>query len=186
MSNNHQQFNEGMEQGDLKRLVHAEMHIDEYKSKLGRDKDVVVLSFKVGGKEPAQDLVSFCEKGYPWIIDADTSSGEMEDGDYLVFVELERTKDLPAQIIELLDDMVNLTEQRMSEWRIRYRSETTDNPATEEAISGLVPLTPEAYEQRYGKADIDKLKAAAGVKVTTKAPKNEYTEALRNLAGIVR
>ena len=38
---------EGLEQNDLKRLVHDEMHIDEFKSKLGRDEDVVVISFKV-------------------------------------------------------------------------------------------------------------------------------------------
>ena len=33
---------EGLEQGDLKRLVHPELHIDEFKSKLGDDCDVVV------------------------------------------------------------------------------------------------------------------------------------------------
>jgi hypothetical protein len=38
----------------------------------------------------------------------------------------------------------------------------------------------------YGQEDIDQLKSAAGVKVTTKAPKNDYTESLRNLAGIIR
>ena len=37
---------EGLEQGDLKRLIHDELHVDEFKSKLGRDEDVCVVSFK--------------------------------------------------------------------------------------------------------------------------------------------
>jgi hypothetical protein len=41
------QFNEGLESEDLKRLVNNDLHIDEFKSKLGKDSDVVVLSFKI-------------------------------------------------------------------------------------------------------------------------------------------
>lgn len=83
-------LNEGLEKNNLKRLVHPELHIDEYKSKLGKDEDVVVISFKITGREPAEDLVNFIEKGYDWVIDADVSSGEMSDGDYVVFVECDR------------------------------------------------------------------------------------------------
>jgi hypothetical protein len=48
----------------------------------------------------------------------------------------------------------------------------------------MIPLTAEEYNNEYGQTAIDKLKAIAGVKVTTKAPKNEYTESLRAMAGI--
>ena len=61
---------EGLGHGDLRRLVHDELHIDEFKSKLGEDRDVVVVSFKVAGKSPAQDVVDFLEKSYDWVIDA--------------------------------------------------------------------------------------------------------------------
>jgi len=131
MSNQHQQhrqqFNEGLEQGDLKRLVHPELHIDEFKSKLGRDEDVCVVSFKIASKEPAADVVSFVEKGYEWVIDADVSSGEMDDGAYLVFVELDRDTKLPVHIIEMMEDLMNLTEQDLGEWRLRYQTSTTDH-----------------------------------------------------------
>ena len=52
-NNNHnsQQFNEGLEYGDLKRLIHPELHVDEFKSKMGDDSDIVVISFKVVDKE---------------------------------------------------------------------------------------------------------------------------------------
>jgi hypothetical protein len=181
---NKHQLNEGLEGGDLKRLVHPELHIDQYKSKLGRDEDVAVLSFKVAGKEPGEDLVSFCEKGYEWVIDADVSSGELDDGDYLVFVELERDFDLPKHVVELINDMNNLTEQKIGDWRIRYGTSSTDHDATVNSIADLVPLTAKSYKQKYGKDDIDKMKAIAGVKIDTKAPKNDFTESLRVAAGL--
>jgi hypothetical protein len=40
-------------------------------------------------------------------------------------------------------------------------------------------------EQEDIHVELDKLKAVAGVKVDTKAPKNEYTESLRIAAGIL-
>lgn len=177
-------LSEGLEKNDLYRLVHPELHIDEFKSKLGRDEDVCVLSFKVSGKEPGLDLANFIEKGYDWIIDADLSSGEMEDGDYIVFVECERSADLPKNIIIMMNDIMNITNQDLSEWRMRYRSSTKDFDITEENIKSIVPLTDRDYLQRYGHEELDKLKSASGVKVKTKAPNNELTEALRIAAGI--
>jgi hypothetical protein len=189
---------ENLEMGDLARLVHDELHIDEYKSKMGTDADVCVISFKVAGKEPSADLVSFIEKGYDFVLDADVSSGEKEGGDYLVFVELERTDKLPEQIIEIMEDIMNLTEQKIDDWRVRYYKSTTDNELTRESLANIVPLTPEAYDAKYGDEDeevdstepeditqdLDAMKAAAGVPVTTTAPKNEYTESLRVAAGL--
>ena len=174
---------EGLEQGDLKRLVHTEMHIDEFKSKLGRDEDVVVISLKVTGKEPAVDIVNFVEKGYEWVIDADVSSGEMEDGDYIVFIECDRDPAVASNVMSLMDDLMNLTEQDISEWRVRYRS-GRDHELTEKNLQDMIPKTPSEYREQFGHQQIDKLKAAAGVKVTTKAPKNDVTESLRIAAGI--
>ena len=189
---------ENLEMGDLTRLVHNELHIDEYKSKMGTDADVCVISFKVSGKEPSADLVSFIEKGYDFVLDADVSSGEKEGGDYLVFVELERTDKLPEQIIEIMEDIMNLTEQKIEEWRVRYYKSTSDNDLTQESLANVIPLTPEAYDAKYGDEDeevdstepeditkdLDAMKAVAGVPVTTTAPKNEYTESLRVAAGL--
>lgn len=190
---------ENLEAGDLKRLIHNELHIDEYKSKMGTDEDVCVISFKVSGKEPGADLVSFIEKGYDFVLDADVSSGEKEGGDYLVFVELQRSEDLPTQIMEIMNDLLNLTEQTIEEWRVRYYKSTVDSELTEEVLADIIPLTPQAYDAKYGEdeeevdvgeperditQDLDAMKAAAHVPVTTTAPKNEYTESLRVAAGL--
>lgn len=173
-----------IEYGDLKRLVHTELHIDEFESKLGENKDVVVVSFKVAGKEPGQDICSFVEKGYDWVLDADVSAGELNDGDYLVFVELPRDEDSAEHIVEMMEDLMNLTEQEISDWRVRYRHDSSEHPLDVEALRTIVPHNAQEYDSRFGHKEIDQLKTAAGVKVTTKAPKNEFTESLRIAAGI--
>ena len=201
MSNNHNYklLRENLEMGDLSRLVHDELHIDEYKSKMGDDADVCVVSFKVAGKEPSADLVSFIEKGYDYVLDADVSSGEKEGGDYLVFVELERTDKLPEQIVEIMEDIMNLTEQKIEDWRVRYYKSTADNELTKESLANIIPLSPEEYSAKYDRdeneeidstepeditKDLDAMKAVAGVPIDTKAPVNDYTESLRVAAGL--
>ena len=123
-----------LEQGDLKRLVHDEMHIDDYRSKMGENRDVIVISFKVASKEPAEDLVSFIEKSYEWILDADVSAGEMSDGDYLVFVELARERSAPENIMVMMEDIMNLTDQKLSDWRVRYYHSLDDHELDEQTL----------------------------------------------------
>lgn len=189
------QLFEGLETGDLKRLIHTELHIDEFKSKLGADEDTVVISFKVKGKEPAQDLVNFIEKGYEWVIDADVSSGEMDDGDFIVFIECDRTPKLAGELVEMMEDIMNITEQTAEDWRVRYYTSQEDHKLDVDSLRNLIPSTPEEYERKFGHKDqehkekgddrdLDNMRSAAGIKVKTKAPKNEYTESLRIAAGI--
>ena len=195
MYNKSNQLNENLERGDLARLIHPELHIDEYKSKMGDDADVCVVSFKVAGKEPASDLVSFVEKGYDFVLDADVSSGEKEGGDYLVFVELQRSKELPEQIIKIMEDLMNLTDQKLEDWRVRYHKSIRDHDLTTESLKEIIVLTPEEYSKKYDKEvdaeepeditqDLDAMKAVAGVPVTTTAPVNDFTESLRVAAGL--
>jgi hypothetical protein len=174
-----------IEQGDLKRLVHTEMHIDEFDSKLGENKDVVVVSLKVAGKEPGQDICDFVEKGYDWVLDADISPGEMDDGDYLVFIELPRDQQAAEHIIEMMEDLMKLTDQEISDYRVRYRHDTVDNSLDLDTLNRMLPQSAQDYESRYGVKELDKLRAVSGIKVNTKAPKNEYTESLRVAAGIL-
>lgn len=164
---------------------------------MGTDADVCVISFKVAGKEPSADLVNFIEKGYDFVLDADVSSGEKEGGDYLVFVELERSAKLPAQIIEILKDLMNLTEQKKENWRVKYHQSATDHELSEEKLADIIPMTPEEYSSIYDQEDemvtaepeditkdLDAMKAVAGVPITTTAPVNEYTDSLRIAAGL--
>lgn len=181
-NNQPQQFNEGLEHGDLARLIHPELHVDEFKSKMGDDSDIVVVSFKVVDKEPALDLVNFVEKGYDWVLDADVSSGELSDGEYLVFVELERTPDVTDRIDELLNDLLNLTKQEIGEWRFQYQK-GTQVPYTVDALA-VIPTTPEEYNSKYGQDDIAAMQESARVPMNRQAPVNDFTESLRIAAGL--
>jgi len=181
----HNNINEGLEQNDLKRLVHPELHIDEYKSKMGKDEDVIVLSFKISGREPAEDLVNFIEKGYEWVLDSDVSAGEMEDGDFLVFVECDRDPGVAENIQSMIDDIMNLTGQKLSDWSMQIRSNPTKIELTADNIQNHVPLDSQSYQLKYGKKSLDEMRNAAGIPVTTRAPKNDHTQSLRSLAGIL-
>ena len=184
-------INESIERGDLARLLRSELHIDRFQSKMGDDADVIVLSFKIKDKEPALDLVDFIEKGYDWVLDADISSGEKEDGDYLVFVEMDRDTEAPDRIMRLVADIKNLSDIPMDAWRWKYHKEVRGYELSEETLSQSMPLTPEEYNKKFPKKsepksddELVKMKSAAGVKVDTVAEKNEYTESLRIAAGI--
>lgn len=178
-------LNENLEHGDLARLVHDELHIDEFKSKLGDDKDVCVVSFKVTGKEPAMDLINFLEKGFDFILDADVSSGEMSDGDYIAFIEIKRSDDLPQQIYDMIDIVINLTKQKMTDWRVRYYHDHEDHPLEVDVLRGMIPLNSKDYERKFGSdRDVDSMRTAAGLKSKIKAPDNDLTRQLKVAAGI--
>lgn len=179
-------LSEGLEAGDLHRLVDTSVTIDEYKSKVGSDEEIVVVSFTVQGKDPALDLVSFVEKSYDWVIDADASSGELEDGRYVVFIEMDRNQQVPANLAQLFEDLEPLTEIPAGAWRVVYHKPRREGAADVESLRSLIPLTPEDYrnQARKQQVELDQLKTAAGVRVETQAPKNDFTESLRIAAGI--
>ena len=177
-------LSEGLEQGDLDRLVHNKLHVDEFKSKMGSDADIIVLSFKVDGKEPARDLMNFIERGYDWILDADISSGELDDGQYLVFAELERDPASAKHIYQLMSDIMNLTDTDLSDWKFQYRKNSREHDITSDNIADTIPMTPESYRSKFGDKELDAMKAAAGVSTQRKAPVNSWTESLRAAAGI--
>lgn len=139
-----QQFNEELLAGDLKMLVDNIFEIDSYASKMGSDKDIVVISFTVEQKEPAEDLVNFCERGYEFILDADSTPGELNDGKYKVFVEMERNRHVPDQIMELLDGVGKLA--NVDNFKFRYYKSFQSQPVSLDALSETIPVTKDDYE----------------------------------------
>jgi hypothetical protein len=137
---------EGLRAGDLRDQVNSVFTVDQFKSKMGKDKDIVVLGFKLEDKYPAIDLMEFIEKGYSFILDADMSTGEEHDGKYQVFVELERTRKLPKQIKDMLEGIGQLCD--CEEWKFRYYGKPDTLGFSEEAIMENVPLDGIAYDQR--------------------------------------
>lgn len=137
---------EGLRSGDLENYISETFTVDRYKSKMGEDADVLVLSFKVKEKYPAIDLMEFIEKGYDFILDADMSAGEETDGQYQVFVEIERTPRLQEQLDELLGGISQLS--KIDEWKFKYQKSNKLLTFSRESISEQIPMTPEKYASK--------------------------------------
>ena len=135
---------ESLRAGDLRDLVKKIFEIDSYKSKIGKDEDVVVLSFTVNQEDPAKDLENFFEMGYNFILDADVSPGETDDGTYKVYVELERTRHAPEQIFELIEGVQKLT--GLDEMRFRYFKSFKSQEVTIENLKTAIPTDKETYD----------------------------------------
>ena len=138
-------LSEALRANDLKNLVKNVFDIDAYKSKIGDDRDIVVLSFTVEGNDPAEDLERFFEMGYQFVMDAEATTGEMDDGKYRVFVELERGKHVAEQIMELVEGLKKIT--GMEDVRFRYHKEFKSQEATEENLAAKIPVDPNSYDQ---------------------------------------
>ena len=146
MTQNYNILAEGLRPRDLKDFVSDIFTVDQYKSKMGEDNDVVVLGFRVKEKYPATDLMEFIEKGYAFILDADMSAGEESDGQYQVFVEIPRTPKLPGQLAHLISGISQLCD--CYEWRFRYQQAAQSVAFDENAVREHIPLTREDYDQK--------------------------------------
>ena len=137
---------EGAQAGDLDYLINNKIHFDEFESKMGRAEDVVTASFKIKQREPAADLVSFLENGYDWVLDADISTGEIDDGEYLVFMEMQRRRDLPKKIMEMLQDMQHLTNIKPNNWKFKWYKQRDYQALDENSIMENVPMSSREYK----------------------------------------
>ena len=140
----YQQLNEDLLAGDLKMLVNNIFEVDSYASKMGSDKDVVVLSFTVESVGPAKDLVTFCERGFDFVLDADHSPGELDDGKYKVFVEIERNRRVAEQINELLLGISQLAE--VDNFKFRYHKSFNSLDANIQTLQEIIPNNKEDYQ----------------------------------------
>tara|TARA_R110000851_G_scaffold43487_2_gene107467 strand:- start:137 stop:682 length:546 start_codon:yes stop_codon:yes gene_type:complete len=148
---------EGLDPKDLVDRVKPEVHFDEFGAKMGTDDDVIVASFKIMGQAAASDLETFLEKGYDWILDAETSAGEIEDSYYLVFVEAERRSDYPKKFMSLLSDLKNITDIEDSDWTMLPYLGTKKDPRynlTQNNIATHVPLSPKKYRDNKAANDV--------------------------------
>ena len=145
----------GLRENDLQDLIVPMFEIDSYKSKMGSDKDICVMSFNVLEKAAADDLVQFIESGYNFVLDADATSGEQSDGYYRVFVEMEREEGIAKQIMELADGVSRLTG---SEFKYRYYKGFKPNELTIESLQDTVPTDAESYDELVNESNLNNFK----------------------------
>ena len=138
---------EGLKAGDLEGLVNRRFSVDQFKSKMGDDRNIMVLAFTVDGLAPAKDLEHFAETGYKEILDADATPGTMEDGKHKVFVEFARVEKVDQHIASFLDDLTKLTNETRP-WEFTYHKRTVPFVATRQNLADVLPRTPIAYTQK--------------------------------------
>jgi len=153
---NNQQLNEGLRAMDLKEMVHNMFEVDSFRSKMGEDQDVCVVSFKVKDRSPAKDLMEFIEKGYSFVLDADVSSGEDNNGEYSVFVEISRTPKLAEQIQELTYGVQRLT--GIDNFKFKYYKESTVHDLNTDNLKNNVPSTVGQYKEFVNKNKTEDIK----------------------------
>ena len=142
-----------LRENDLRGLVKDVFEVDNYKSKIGNDRDVCVLTFIVDSKDPAEDLENFIEMGYDFVLDADVSPGETDDGTYKVYVELERGRHVAQQIRELIDGVEKLSGE--PNMRFRYFKSFKSQEATEENLAASVPMDGDSYKSATERHKLD-------------------------------
>jgi hypothetical protein len=138
------QLTESLRAGDLEYLVKKVFGIDAFQSKIGDDDQVVVVSFEVKQEDAAKDLENFIEMGYSFVLDADCTAGETDDGSYFVFVELERSRHIAEQILEILEGVKKLA--NLTDMRFRYFKNFKSQDANVENINIAVPQDKDSYE----------------------------------------
>jgi len=147
---------EGLRPLDLKEMIRPVFEVDTFRSKMGEDQDVCVVSFTVKDRFPAKDLMEFVEKGYNFVLDADVSSGENNDGEYSVFIELERSSKLSEQIKELTYGIRKLT--GIDGWQFKYHKNNSVHEATEENLKKYIPSSPRMYEEAMTRIKTENVK----------------------------
>ena len=110
------QLSEGLDYKDMVGMIKPRIHIDEFSSKMGDDDDIIVVSFFLRSKQAAKDLTSWFEKGYDWILDADTSPGEIKPGRFLVYIEIRRRSSAGRNLALAIEDLASLTEFEPDKW----------------------------------------------------------------------
>ena len=137
---------EGLKAGDLDGVVSKRFSVDQFKSKMGEDRNIMVLAFTVDGMAPAKDLERFAETGYKEVLDADATPGTLEDGKHRVFIEFARTEKVDQHIRKFLDDLKNLTNIDIFEFT--YHKNVTPFEASAKNLANILPRTAIAYTQK--------------------------------------
>ena len=183
-SNSPLPLSESLSFKDMEGLLKPTIHVDEFSSKMGDDDDIIVISFFVRDPQAARDLMSWFEKGYDFVLDADRSPGEIKPGRYLVYVEIRRRSTAGGHVEQLLNDLNTLTEfENADQWIMHYKNQEV--PFSRDTFDSMVPLTPKAYRDRYEK-DLNEMRVAAGMPVVTTYDKRDRDlQTIQSAAGII-
>ena len=176
-------LNESLDYMDMDGQISDKITVDEYAAKMGKDKDIVTITFKVNSELAANDLVTWFERGYDFVLDASVSDGEIEPGIYLVFVEMERRSRVPERILRLLSDLETLTGFKLKDWIVEIENETYD--ADESVIRQAMILNPNEYKMEKEKDEkLNEYRQIAGIATKPLYTEDAYIRKIKTMAGM--
>jgi hypothetical protein len=176
-------LNESLDYMDMDGQISDKITVDEYAAKMGKDKDIVTITFKVNSELAANDLVVWFERGYDFVLDASVSDGEIEPGTYLVFVEIERRSRVPERILRLLSDLETLTGFKLKDWIVEIENETYD--ADESVIRQAMILNPNEYKMEKEKDEkLNEYRQIAGLATKPLYKEDAYIRKIKTMAGM--
>lgn len=153
-------LNETLDYHDLVNMIVPIITVDKYEAKMGDDDEIVTVTFTTKGKQVADDLVDWLERGYDFVLDAQTSEGEVTSGKWFVFIEMDRRTKVPDRIIEMVEDMVTLTDLPVKEWTVVIEDEEYELNA--DIMRSKLILSPHEYRQ-VKEIDLNEMRAVAGL-----------------------
>ena len=140
-------LNESLLEDDLKWLVDDSVLIDMHKTKLGANKDYIVLAIIINDRTPAHDLASFIENSVYDFEDVEVSSATDTKGRYLIYVELNRDDGAFKTINGILNDTKRLT--GIEDWKFKGMGMINSMPFDEETFSANIITNPSEYDQLH-------------------------------------
>ena len=123
-------INEDVKMNDLEHLVSNYISVDQYTSKV--DEDNITVAFFVNERDAMEELKDVIEKMYfIELRDIEMSESLTSDNKYLLFVELERNVSFPKILIDMIDTVNFVTNNK--KWKFitfgnkEYIDLTTEN-----------------------------------------------------------
>lgn len=176
---------ENIDHGDMENIIIPRVTVDEYKSRVGKDKDIVTLAFTVKNEQAGKDLTSWFERGYDFVLDAKLSDGEISPGKYLVFVEINRRRSVPERIIELLYDLRVLTKLHIKDWTIIVDDEEYD--ADQEVLEQVIITSPQEYmltKEKDKEDGLNEMRNIAGINNVQLYEQDAAIRKMKEIAGL--
>ena len=108
-------INEDVKMNDLEHLVSNYISVDQYTSKV--DEDNITVAFFVNERDAMEELKDVIEKMYfIELRDIEMSESLTSDNKYLLFVELERNVSFPKILMDMIDTVNFVTNNK--KWNI--------------------------------------------------------------------
>ena len=171
---------------DMENQVFPIVSVDEYAAKMGTDKDIVTVTFMTKSKLVAEDLVTWFERGYDYILDASISEGELEAGKWLVFVEMERRSWVARRLIGLIRDLETLTGIPVEDYTLNIDAE--EYPLELDIMKQKIILNPAKYQTEKEdevEEELNEMRLQAGLDhKESDTPKDEYIKNIQAIAGL--